>query len=221
VTLTAGADTVHRDIGPVRIVIPVIPFPKVLALTVDVDFQGPALIMVPGVSAINSIQHIQALLQPVRNVISTLTTITRFAEMLVGIDTLSGILEATNIVFHKETEVDNLNDITLVSRAWYENDTEAEDELSAFCYISPPPPSRESTDNEVEMCNGRNMGTSEGKFTVNTGLSFVALCSNLHTATPTATPASAVLTVNNPPGGWRWFHNITIFGDELSSIKFL
>jgi hypothetical protein len=220
VTLTAGADSWNGNIGPVRVLIPAVPFPKVLALTVDTDFQGPALIIVPGASAITSIEHIRTLLQPVRNVIGTLTSVVRLAEMLIGIDTLSGILDATNIVFSKADSIGNLNDITLVSRPWYENDTEAEDELSAFVYIAPPPPP-ETTENEVECYNDRHLKTGEGKFTVNTGTSFVALCRDLHSATPSVIPASAVLTVNNAPDGWRWAHSITSFGDELSSIKFL
>ena len=61
---------------------PTIPFPKVLALALHQNFQGAALIMVPGNSAITTVNHIKALLQPVRNVISTLTTVARFAEML-------------------------------------------------------------------------------------------------------------------------------------------
>lgn len=221
VTLSAGVDSAQRDIGPIRILIPVIPFPKVLALTLHTNFQGAALIMVPGVSAINNIDHIRALLQPVRNVISTLTSVARFAEMLIGIDTLSGILDATNIEFRKANSVGNLNNITLIQRPWYENDTEAEDELSAFVYISPPPPGRVPTDNQVEMCNARSLGTSEGKFTVNTGISFVAICPSLHSGTPAVSPSNAVRTVNNAPAGWRPFHNITSFGDELSSINFL
>jgi hypothetical protein len=220
VVLTAGTASFSRDVGPVKVLIPTIPFPKVLALTLHTNFLGAALIMVPDVSAIQDINHIKSLLQPVRNAISTLTSIARFAEMLLGIDTLVGILESTNKAFSKDNPVNNLNDIDLITRPWYQNDTEAEDELSAFVYISPPPSPR-GTDNQVEMCNARSLGTSEGKFTVSTGLSFVALCGNLHTSTPSVIPTNAVLTVNNAPGGWRWAHNITIFGDELSSIRFL
>jgi len=216
VTLTAGTATFSRDVGPVVVTIPSIPFPKVLALTRDTNFRGPALIMVPGSSAITTINHIKALLQPVRNVISALTTVARFAEMLLGIDTLASILDATNIAFSKADAVSNLNDIDLESGFF--NDTEAEDELSAFVYIGPPPPV-ESTENAVEMFNDRSFRAGEGKFTVTTGISFVAVCNNLHFKTPAVIPASATLTVNNtPPGGW---FNADSFGDALSSIRFL
>jgi len=219
VTLTAGTESASATIGPVPVAIPTIPFPKVLALTLHTNFQGAALVMVPGNSAITNVSHIKALLQPVRNVISTLTTIARFAEMLLGIDTLVSVLEASNVAFSKATRVNDLNDIDLITRPWYEfNDTEAEDELSAFVYLAPPPPPR-SNENAVEMCNDTDLDTGAGKFTVTTGTSFVALCNNLHFATPTITPSTATLVVNNaPPGG---LFNPTTFGDELSSIRFL
>jgi hypothetical protein len=218
VTLTANTQSATATIGPVDVIIPTIPFPKVLALTLDQNFRGASLIMVPGNSAITTVDQIKALLQPVRNVISTLTTVTRFAEMLLGIDTLAGTLEATNIAFSKADSVSNLNDIDLITRPWYENDTEAEDELSAFVYISPPPPPEKNT-NAVEMFNDRGFKSGEGKFTVATGTSFVALCSNLHFRIPGVAPSSANLTVDSaPPGGW---FDPDTFGDELSSIRFL
>lgn len=219
VTLTAGTETGTATVEAV-VAVPTIPFPKVLVLSLHKDFHGAALVMVPGNSAITTVNHLKSLLQPVRNVISTLTAIARFAEMLIGIDALSGALEDAHIAFNKANEVGNLNNIDLITRPWYDfNDTEAEDELSSFVYLSQPPP-RESSVNAVEMFNARGFSTREGKFTVTTGTSFVALCRNLHTATPTVAPPSATLTVNNPPAG-SYYSPITSFGDELSSIKFL
>jgi hypothetical protein len=229
VKLTAGAGippaTWEGDVGPAAVEVPEILFPKVLALTVDVDFQGPSLVMVPGPSAIIGIEHIKTLLQAVRSVISTLGGIARFAEMLTGIDTLSGVLAGTNVVFNKATTINNLWDITLVQTPWWEPNVRANDNLSAFVYLSPPPSPELPNDNKVEMCNKDNLLTNEGKFTVETGLSFVAICTSLNSAAPPVSPASAVsppkLTVNVAPAGWRPVHNITIFGDELSSINFL
>lgn len=214
VTLSAGGASVSRDVGPVRIEIPALLFPRVLALTLNAEFNGAALVLVPGGSPVNSVDHLRALLQPVRSAISTLTSIARFAEMLTGIDTLTGILEASNIEFRKGDRFDNLNDIDLITRAWYENDTEAEDELSAFAYLSPSSP---RGGNAVEMCNARDLKNGEGRFTVVTGNSFVALCRTLHSAAPVAAPGTLTVT-KAPPGGW---FNPSTFGDELSSIRFL
>lgn len=222
VTLSAGAVQVSRDVGPIRIEIPALPFPRVLALTVGQDFTGAALVMVPDAAGINSLDHIRSLLQPVRNAISTLTAIARLAEMLTGIDALTAILEATNVEFRRRDRIDNLNNVTLIQRPWYEiNDIEAEDELSSFVYLAPPPP-RESDENLVEMCNARNLSRRSGRFTVATGSAFVALCRNLHSATPAVTPADAVLTVTDPPPTFVFPVSYSLtFGDQLSSIRFL
>jgi len=216
VTLQAGSESWTGTIGPVRVLIPAIPFPKVLALTLDTEFRGAALILVQDRSGVNAIDHLRTLLEPVRNILSTLTGIVRFANMLVGIDTLTGILDAANIEFRRGDQFDNLNDITLIQRSWYENDTEAEDELSAFVYLAPPAPPR-SQENGVRMFNARSESDSEGQITVTTGPSFVALCRTLHSKRPQVMPSDATLTVDHDPSGW-W---VSDFGDELSSIQFL
>ena len=221
VTLTAGADSWNGPIGPVRVLVPTIPFPKVLAMSLHTNFQGAALIVVPGSSVISSIQQIQDILQPVRNVLNTLTSIAKFAEMLIGINTLSSVLDATNIAFRKNDKIDNLNDIDLITRAWYENDTEAEDELSSLVYVSPPPP-REGNRHKVSFCNDRDMDDGEGKFTLATGEALVALIENLHQKNPAVSPASAAIVFDHDPDGWRWDGgSITTFGDEISSLEFL
>ena len=219
VTLTAGTETGTATVGPVIVAIPTLPFPKVLVLSLHSDHRGAALVMVPGNSAITTVNHLKSLLQPVRNAISTLTTIARFAEMITGIDGIVGALENTNIAFSKADSVSNLNNIDLITRPWYEfNDTEAEDELSSFIYLAPPP-QIEGASHAVEMFNARSFRTGEGKFTVTTGAAFVALCRSLHSAAPTVTPPDATLTVNNPPPGGIF--DPSSFGDELSSIRFL
>lgn len=222
VTLKSGSETWSGEIGPVRVVVPAIPFPQVLALTRHSDFDGAALIVVPGSSAISTINEIKTLLQPIRTVIGTLTSIARFAEMLTGIDMMTEILDATNIVFRKEDRINNLNNIDLIKRPWYRNDIEAEDELSSLAYLSPPP--LEGSARKVELCNDRDLKAGQGKFTVSTGSAFVALCRSLHSKTPELITPSGDLTVNEEPSGWRVrspFSGISSFGNELSSLRFL
>ena len=98
----------------------------------DPEFHGASLVMVPGNSAITNVNHLKTLLQPVRNVISTLTAVALFADMLLGIDTLSGVLEEAHIAFRKTDAVDDLNDIDLINRPFPFGDTEAEDELASI-----------------------------------------------------------------------------------------
>ena len=213
VTLTAGTETGTAVIGPVVISVPTIPFPKALVLSRDPDHHGAALVMVPGNSAISTVNHLKSLLAPVRNAIANLTAIVKFAEMLIGIDAASRALEDSHIAFTKNDAVGNLNDIDLIHRPWYEfNDIEAEDELASFVYLAPPPPP-ESNTHKVEMFNDRRFRTGEGKFTASTGPAFVAVCRTMYSKTPIVFPPTATLVVNNPPED--------TFGDELSSIRFL
>src|SRR5215212_421928 len=126
-TLTAAGESGAATVGPIDVAVPALPFPKVLVLSRHKDFHGAALVMAPGNSAINSINHLKQLLQPVRNAISTLTTIAQLAEMMLGIEAISGALENGNIAFTKADQVSNLNDIDLITKDWYAlNDIEAE-----------------------------------------------------------------------------------------------
>lgn len=219
VTLTAGTDSWTGTVGPVRVLVPTIPFPKVLAMSLHTNFLGAALIVVPESSAISSIQQIQSLLQPIRNILNTLTSVAKFAEMLIGINTISNVLESTNVAFRKNTRINNLNNIDLIQRSWYENDTEAEDELSSLVYLSPPPP-RQGNTHKVAFSNERNMYLGEGKFTLWTGAAFIALIENLHVKHPTVYPGNASIFFDHDPEG-HWYNSITTFGDEISSLEFL
>jgi hypothetical protein len=209
-TLTLAGESVPFTLGPVPFLVPVIPLPQVLALSLHKNFQGAALIVVRANSGAVSLNTLRQLLEPIRNALRPLSTIVRLAEMLTGIDVLVGILEGTNVVFFQGDKIDNLNNIDLIKRGLFENDTEAEDELSSFVFVAPPGA-------QVAMCNDRHQDAGEGRFVVTTGLSFVALCRDLHTGQPVVQPGDATLDVTNAADDW----NTDTFGDELSSIKFL
>lgn len=229
VTITAGGVSETRDLPPVSVLLPKLPFPKVLALTVHADFQGPALVVVPDGSGVVSIEHIRTLLQPIRNAIAPLSAIARFVDLLAGIDTLTGILNATRIEFRKRNQLPELDLITFDPGGWFGvGRLTAEDSLSAFVYLSPPPPptpagGMPSVENTVEMLNARNLSTSEGRLTLATGRSHVALCRSLNAPRPAVAPPDASLVPGPNPSGWNWWHahSITTFGDELSSLAFL
>ncbi len=61
-----------------------------------------------------------------------------------------------------QDEIGNLNDWTLIQRSWYENDTEAEDEISSLILVGVPGTS-------VRLYNARNFGEGEGVLQVTTG----------------------------------------------------
>ena len=214
VSLIAGAQSVGpRMIGPIDVVVPRIPLPTTLVMFVHKPYRGPALIMVPADSAVpdlgfltGKIQELQALLNPLR-------TLARLAAFLTGLDVINTALaNEPHVSFRRTDSVGNLNNITLVQRAWYENDTEAEDELSSLLMIGP-------RGRRAEFFNDRGFDDGEGKFTVTLGRELFAGIRDLHRASPASEPTGSEIQVNRtPPGG---IFNPDTFGDELSSVRFL
>lgn len=222
VTLTAGS-TVHSFALPkIPVDIPAIPLPTLAVFFLHTNFaprsgddDGAALIVVPNNSPLRSLAQLNPVLATLKNTLSSLTTLGDFASFLLGLDELTHALPAQPHVEFRVANaanaIANLNDITLIQRAWYENDTEAEDELSSMILIGP-------SGKSVSCFNARSTGTGEGAFTVSTGKGMVALVRSLHSANPGVTPSTASLTVDTaPPGG---IFNPDDFGDDLSSIRF-
>lgn len=214
VRLSAGGTTVGpRTLGPVEIRVPRVPLPTLLTMCVHKPYHGPTLILVPGNSALpdlggltGRVQALQALLNPIR-------TLARLAALIGGLDLLKRVLDQEpHVHFRKTDAIGNLNDITLVQRAWYQNDTEAEDELSSMFLIT-------ARDRGVECFNARKFSDGEGKFTLRAGTLFCAGIRDLHHKRPVSEPAGTEIQINKePPGGW---FNPDRFGDELSSMRFL
>jgi hypothetical protein len=214
VSITAGTtSTPPRTLGPIDVVVPRVALPTVLAMLVDKPFRGPALIMVPADSAIADLGALTGKLQELQNVLNPVRSVARLAAFLTGLDVLSTILGSEpHISFRKTDGIGNLNDITLVQRSWYENDTEAEDELSSLFMIGP-------RGRAAEFFNDRSFDTGEGKFTLTLGPELFAGIRDLHREHPASEPSGSEIVVDvDPPGGW-W--NPDIFGDELSSVRFV
>jgi len=213
VTLSAGGLTVGpRTLGPIDVLLPKIPLPTILVMCVDKPYKGPTLIVVPAASAFPDIGALTGKVQEIQNLLNPLRTVVKLASLLTGLDILTSIINSEpHIGFRKTDSIGNLNDITLVQRAWYENDTEAEDELSSLFMIGPR---RRS----AEFFNKRNHESGDGKFTLTIGKMLFAGVRNLHAKNPASEPEGNEITVNKaPPGGW---FSPDTFGDELSSIRF-
>jgi hypothetical protein len=90
--------------------------PTVLALTQLRDFDGAALVLVPGNSPFASVRQILDLLDPLRDLLSALTSIGRFAAFLTGINELKSILQAPTVLFDKTDVVNDLGDYVFVDR---------------------------------------------------------------------------------------------------------
>jgi hypothetical protein len=221
VSLSANGVTVGpRTLPDLRVPVPALPIPTVLAMFVHTNFEarqndddGALLLVVPSASPLRSLGQLQPALNSLQSVLGNLSSFGSFAALLLGLNDLVSAINATkstNIQFRAADEIRNLNDITLIQNDWFTNDIEAEDELSSLILIG-------RSGREVRCSNARNHGAGEGQFRVRTGNEMVATIRNLHTANPSAAPGS-VTRDTAPPGGW---FNPDTFGDALSSIQFV
>lgn len=213
VMLSAGGLTVGpRTLGPIEVSLPKIPLPTVLVMCVNKPYKGPTLIVVPGKSAVPDLGALTGKVQEIQTLLNPLRTVVKLASLFTGLDALSSIIGSEpHISFRKTDSIGNLNSITLVQRAWYQNDTEAEDELSSLFMIGPR---RRS----AEFFNKRHHESGDGKFTLTVGRFLYAGIRNLHAKNPASEPEGNEINVNKePPGGW---FSPDSFGDELSSARF-
>jgi hypothetical protein len=219
VSLSAGsATTPSRALPDLPLVVPALPIPTVLALFLHANFaprsgddDGAVLVVVPENSPLRSLGQLQPVLNTLQSTIGNLTSFGSFATFLLGLGDLTHALSVQpNVQFRAANVIDNLNDITLIQRSWYENDTEAEDELSSLILIG-----REGKG--VKCFNDRDRDDGEGQFTIRTTPNLFVIVRDLDGKTPTAEGGS--LTVDkDPPGGW---FDPDRFNDELSSLEFV
>jgi hypothetical protein len=219
VRLTAGTvGAGPRTLPDIPVFVPAVPIPTVLAMFLHVNFQarsgddeGAVLIVVPSNSPFRSLQQLQPALNTLQSTVGNLTSFASFAAFLLGLNELVSTIGAQPYVqFRAADRIANLDDITLIQRSWYENDTEAEDELSSLILIG-----REKRG--ARCSNDTNQDPGEGQFTVRTGGSLFVLVRNLHSVSPAAEGGTLVID-RAPPGGWR---EPDQFGDELSSFEFV
>jgi hypothetical protein len=213
-----GTETGWRDLPPVPVLIPPLGLPTVLAMFLHADFQprsgddeGAVLVVVPGNSPIGSLAQLQPLLDQIDSVAATLSTFADFAAFVAGLSELTGALPPQpHAQFRSTNAIGNLNDITLIQRGFFENDTEAEDELSSIIFIGP-------SGKQVQCFNDRDLDSGEGALTLTVGPNFFSLVRNLDGKTPGSEPAGTLHVDVAPPGGW---FDPDKFNDELSSIRF-
>jgi hypothetical protein len=219
VTLSAGtATTASRQLPDIPVLVPALPIPTVLALFLHANFEarsgdddGAVLVVVPESSPLRSAGQLQGVLNTLESVIGNLTSFGGFAAFLLGLkDLVQALSVQPHVQFRAANEIDNLNDITLIPRPWYENDTEAEDELSSLILIG-----RERRG--AKCCNARDRHDDEGQFTVRTTANLFVVVRNFDGKHPTG--EGGTITVDKePPGGFRVPDK---FNDELSSIEFV
>lgn len=216
VSLSAGGIAVGpRDLPAVPIFVPPLAVPGAVAFFLHRNFSasgdGAVMIVVPSDSAIGGVGQLNSTLQNVRTVATKLQSIAGFAGFVLGVNDLLGAVTAQpHVIFLTRDNITNMNDIDLIVRGWFENDTEAEDEFSSMILVGPP-------NFGVACFNDRNRNTGEGKFTLRTTEQLFAAVNDLHAKSPGV--RGGTITIDNPPTGGV-FHGED-FGDRLSSMEFV
>ena len=195
---------------------PAVAVPTVLMCFKNTGFTDPdsALVMVPANSPFDKDTLLPALdalknaLSPFQGVVGTLGFILQ--EIDASIKPALNALNASRLAFQKADSISDLSNIEW-NDDWFGD--EVEDEISSLIMIAAPR-------RQAQCFNGRNLnGAAEGEMDVTVGLELLVEISDLHSSNPASNPPSRV-SVPFPPTGWRWPHSISIFGDELSSIRF-
>lgn len=225
VRLTAGGVTTPEiDLPAVPLLIPALPIPTVLAMFLHSNFQprdgddeGAVLIVVPQDSPFRSLAALQPILNTLEATVSRLTGFARFASFLLGLRDLTAALSAQpHVQFRAQNGITNMNDITLIQRGIFSNDTEAEDELSSLIFVGPP-------GRRAEFFVAKHFRDGEGRFDLTVarrvveggeqiGLELFTAIRSLHSANPATVPTGQELEIVRARGGG--------FGDELSSVRF-
>jgi hypothetical protein len=222
VRLKAGkTQTNWKDLPELSLTLRGLSIPTVLAFFMHANFAGPILLVVPSSSPIRGINQLRLILGPLQSAVSLLSKINRFASLLLNLQQLGNILNSDqfNIVFQRTDQIRDLNEIVLVQGSWYENDIEADDELSSVIFIGP-------TDRRVECFNWYHWISEwiseEGKFTLTIGSHHFAVIKNLHSGNPASEPKGDEIMIdvqsdergNYDPTGPK------VFGDTISSLRF-
>ena len=208
----AGESSGWIDLPPIELLVPVIPIPTILAMTVHVDLGGAVMIVVPADSPFPDFAALSGAVVAARDLIDPLQTPTQ--DFPPGIDYLALVLPYLNqilnlsyVTYVRTNEIDNLNDYTLEQEGLFSNDTEAEDELSSLLFIGPPR-------RRVRLFNDRDFDPGEGQLDVTIGQELVAYVSNLHTTSPQSVPQGLVSVAHEAEDDEDGF------GDTLSSLQF-
>jgi hypothetical protein len=215
VKLEAGAiDTGWLDFPPIPFFIEPLQIPTILALFVNRNFQtyaedtpGAVLVVVPeGSDLVGLGPYLQAL-TAAATAIRSLGSLLSLLPLGATASTVTSAINAFGggAQLAAQDDISNLNDWTLIQREWYENDTEAEDEISSLILVGVP-------GTTVRLYNARSFGTNEGVLQVSTGPEGYALIRNLDAATPVTEPPGRATAV--VPSPWNSFR------DTFSSLRF-
>lgn len=215
VSAPAAASTGWVELPPLTVPVPAVPVPTVAAFFVDADFTNAALVVVPSDSPIADVNTLRSQLGVLDAALQTLNTVGAGGFPLpLGLGgvvaEVGRVVGITNLQFRKASEIGNLNDITLIQRGIFENDTEAEDELSSMILIGAP-------GERITCYNARDFNHGEGVMALTVGPELFATILNLTSTSPDSVPPGRVSVLSIPPGGW---FAASTFNDAFSSYRF-
>lgn len=134
VTLSVPGQPAHKvDLGPVKVLLPVVPIPKLLALFRYPQFnldteggvprKGPAvLLVVPADSPLGAIGELRPILSTLRTVLTPLRSIRRFLRLLTGISLLeSALSRRPRVRFAVADGIADLHVIKLIKNASWQD----------------------------------------------------------------------------------------------------
>jgi hypothetical protein len=215
VRLQAGAiDTGWLDFPDLPFLVAPLQVPTVLALFVNRNFQnfvddteGAVLVMLPEGSPLHAVSAVTQALNTAGSALQAIGTLLSLFPLGAATGTITApISNAAHTSIVVQDDIANLNDQTLIQREWFENDTEAEDEISSLILVGVP-------GTRVRLFNARNFGTNEGVLEVTTGPEGYVLIRNLDSASPATEPPGRATPVN--PSPWNTFR------DTFSSVRFM
>ena len=223
VTLTAGSTMHTFPLPNIPIDIPAIAIPTAIVFFRHTHFapsddradytpMGAAFIVVPNNSPLSNVRQLQDVLNALQSALSALTSVAELAAFLLGLSELTGALAAQPRaqlrVANSANHFNDFNEVTLIHRGFFENNIEAEDELSSLIFIAP------ASDRKVRCFVDENR--KGHNFTLTTGAALHVIIRSLHGA-----PPPAIQPATPPLGGDIDSTGSDSFGDELSSLSFL
>ncbi|HEX2120809.1 MAG TPA: hypothetical protein VHL59_04130 [Thermoanaerobaculia bacterium] len=210
----AGESSGWVDLPPIELLVPVIPMPTVLAMTVHVDLGGAVMIAVPADSPFPDFASLSAAVVAARDLIDPLQVPTPPEVFPPALDYLGAVvprleqlLNLAHVTYVRTNEIDNLNDYTLVQEGLFTNDIEAEDELSCLLFVGPPR-------RRVRLFNDRDFDPGEGQLDVTIQRELFVYISSLHGTSPQTLPQGRATVAHEAEDDEDGF------GDTLSSLQF-
>jgi hypothetical protein len=237
--LTAEPVTVGPFTLPdVEAALPNLLVPRLLALFRHRNFEtsennkpGFALLVLPTTSPdsmqeaerpediVERLRTLIALVQPILQRLNALTAAlpstvnraTALAGFLAGLQALTRALgKFPGFAVEIDNAIPNLNALTLIQRGFFQNDIEAENEISSLIAVG--------VGGSIEFFNKRDFDKARGAFRISFGSNCCAVIPNLHKASPVSTVGNATVRVLAPP---KVALAENTFGNMISSVRFM